>query len=506
TDPTQPARLGSGQSGIVANFGGYGTQGYYVTKSVFSSITDASATQAAQYLEDRWQVTKNLLVTAGLRNDSYSNSNGNGDKFIEKKTQIAPRLSASWDVNGDATLKIFGSAGRYFLQLPTRVAARAASISTLTRQDFTYTGIDPATGAPTGIKAINDALSPDGEVGQIKLPKSVVVKDLKSNYQDEITLGFERAYSPDLNFGVKGTFRKLGAGIDDNCDTRRLYKWAVDHGIQVYGPQFMSCYIFNPGEAADIWIDGHDARGNPVVTGKGQYAHFSAAELGFPKAERKYAALDMFLEHPFRNGWYAKLNYTFGKNWGNMEGQTRSDTGQTDIATTAAWDFPEFAPYSNGVLPNDRKHQLKAYGYYEFNKEWSMGFNALIQSGRPKVCLGTDVDAENGLKDPYGAEFGGPGYGAEYFWCGGKPAPRGSLGRLPTEKRLDLSLAYNPAWLKDMTFKVDMFNVFNSQSVLAREETYDDGSGEAVEANYGEPRELVAPRRMKFTVEYKHKF
>jgi outer membrane receptor protein involved in Fe transport len=505
-DPTASTRLGSGQSGIVGDFGGFGTRGFYATKSLFSSITNASEVQSAQYLEDRWQVSKTLLLTAGLRNDSYSNTNGDGEKFIDKKTQLAPRLSASWDVNGDASLKVYGSAGRYFLQLPTQVAARAASRSTLTRQDFTYTGIDPATGVPTGLTPINQPFSVDGEYGQKKNPQSVVVKDLKSNYQDEVTLGFEKAYSPELNFGVKGTYRKLGAGIDDNCDTRRLYQYALDHGIPVVGPQYMSCYIFNPGEDATVWIDGHDAAGNPIVSGKGQYAHFTAAELGNPKAERKYAALDFFVEHPFRNGWYAKVMYTLSRSKGNMEGQTRSDTGQTDIATTAAWDYPEFAPNSYGILPNDRLHALKAYGFYELTQEWSMGFNALIQSGRPKVCLGTDIDAENGLKDPYGATYGGPGYGAEYFWCGGKPAPRGSLGRLPTEKRLDLSLAYNPSFLKDLTLKVDVFNVFNAKTVLARQETYDDGSGEGVEPDYGEARDISAPRTVKFTAQFNHKF
>jgi hypothetical protein len=498
--------LGSGQRGIVGNFGGFGTQGYYATQSLFSSITNASATQSAEYIEDRWQATKNFLITAGLRNDSFSNTNGDGEKFIEKKTQLAPRLSASWDVNGDASLKVFGSAGRYFLQLPTQVAARAASRSTLTRQDFTYTGIDPVTGAPTGVRAINGAASPDGELGQKKEPKSVVVKDLKSNYQDEVTLGFEQAYNPSLNFGAKITYRKLGAGIDDNCDTRRLHKWAVDHGIPVVGPQYMSCYIFNPGEDVDIWIDGHDANGAPIVSGKGQYAHFTAAELGFPKAKRTYSALDVFLEHPFRNGWYAKLNYTLSRNRGNMEGQTRSDTGQTDIATSAGWDFPEFAPYTDGLLPNDRKHQLKLYGFYELTKEFSLGYNAIIQSGRPKVCMGTDDDAEAGLKDPYGAEYGGPGYGAEYFWCAGKPSPRGSLGRLPTEKRLDLSLMYSPSMLKDLQFKIDVFNVFNSQSVTARQEAYDLDVGSELDPTYGEPRQLQAPRNVKFSVQYNHKF
>jgi hypothetical protein len=486
-----PANLSGGRPGVVGNFGGYGTQGYYATLSDFSSVTSASARQSAQYVEDRWQVTKNVLLTLGVRNDSYSNTNGDGAKFIDVKNLTAPRLAASWDVNGDASLKVFGSAGRYYLQLPTGVAARAASRSTLTSQDYTYTGID-GRGQPTGLVAINTPISPDNEYGQAKDPRSVVVKDLKPNYQDEVTLGFERAYSPSLNFGAKATYRKLGAGIDDSCDTRGLQKWADDHQV-AYSPADIPCFIFNPGEAAAVWLNGSD--------GSGRYVNLSAAEMGFPKIERTYKAVDLFAEHPLRNGWYGKVNYTWSRSKGNMEGQTRSDTGQTDVGTTAAWDFPEFARDSSGVLPNDRTHQLKLFGFYELNPEWSVGGNALVQSGRPKVCLGTNEVADAGESNPYG----GPGYGAEYFWCAGHPAPRGSLGRLPVEKRLDLNVVYRPASAKGLALKAEVFNVFNAQTVLARQEVYDDG-GAAPLANYGEARTTASPRSVRLTVEYNHRF
>jgi outer membrane receptor protein involved in Fe transport len=505
--PNAPAPLYSGMTGTVGNFGGSGTQGYYVSKTMFNSITNAEATQSAQYIEDRWQFNKNLLLTFGLRNDNYSNTNGDGEKFIEMKNQVAPRFSAAWDVNGDASFKVFGSAGRYYLQLPTQVAARAASRSTLTYQEFTYTGVDPATGAPLGTVAINSPYSPDGEYGQKKNVKSVVAQDLKPNYQDEVTLGFERAWSADLNFGAKVTYRRLGAGIDDSCDVRPLYDYALKHGIDVQAPGSMSCFIYNPGEDVTVWIDGNDANGSPVVTGKGQMAHFSAAEIGEPKAKRTYAALDLFLEHPTRNGWYGKVNYTWSRSKGNMEGQTRSDTGQTDVGTSAAWDFPEFAPGSDGLLPNDREHQIKAFGFYQLTPELTIGGNVLIQSGRPLLCIGTNnaVDAGEDPSWPW-AKYWGPGYQQEYYYCGGKPSPRGSLGRSPWEKRLDLALTYSPAYVKGLAFKVDVFNALNSQTALSRTSIYDAGDETVIAPTYGRLSGYQSPRSAKFTVEYNHKF
>jgi hypothetical protein len=504
---TKPIPLSFSRPGIVANFGGSGVDGNYVRSTQFSSLTDAKATQNAQYLEDRWQATKNLQINLGLRNDAYTNSTGDGDKFVDMKNQIAPRLSAIWDANGDKTLKVYGSLGRYYLQLPTSVSARAASRSTYLQQDYTYTGVDAATGAPTGLVAINTPGSPDGEFNQRKDPRAVVAKDLKPNYQDELTLGFDKAWSPDLNFGGKVTYRRLGAGIDDSCDTRPILDFAAKNGITILKPGAVNCFIYNPGEDVTLWVDGNDAAGNPVVTGKGQYAHFTAAQIAEPKAKRNYAAMDVYFEHPMRNGWFGRINYTLSRLSGNMEGQTRSDTGQTDVGTSAAWDFPEFAPGSDGLLPNDRKHQLKAIGVYQVTPEFTVGAFATIQSGRPRLCLGTNDDSEAGSAAfPYGIEYGGPGYGAEYYFCNGKPAPRGSQGRLPWEKRLDLNFTYAPNFLKGLAAKIDVFNALNSQRPITQNPTYDEGSQETLNPYYSQFTAYQSPRSIKLTVEYNKRF
>jgi hypothetical protein len=493
---------------IVANYGGSGLAGYYVRSNQFSSVTDASATQNAQYLEDRWQATKNLQINLGIRNDAYSNSNGDGEKFVDMKHQIAPRLSAIWDANGDKTLKVYGSLGRYYLQLPTSVAARAASRSTYLNRDYTYTGIDPKTGAPLGLNPINTEQSPDGEYNQRKDPRAVVVKDLKPNYQDELTLGFDKAWSPDFNFGGKVTYRKLGAGIDDSCDTRPILDFAAKNGITILAPNAVNCFIYNPGRDVTLWVDGNDKAGNPVVTGKGQYATFSADVIREPKAKRNYAALDMYLEHPMRNNWFGRINYTLSRSSGNMEGQTRSDTGQTDVGTSAAWDFPEFALGSDGLLPNDRKHQLKALGVYQLTPELSLGGFAMVQSGRPRLCLGTntEIDDNGDPANPLSATYGGPGYQYEYYYCGGKVTPRGSQGRLPWEKRLDLNLTYAPARLKGLALKLDVFNALNSQRPLAQESQYDEGDETVIYKYYNQYTAYQSPRSVKFTVEYNHRF
>ena len=202
----------------------------------------------------------------------------------------------------------------------------------------------------------------------------------------------------------------------------------------------------------------------------------SAADLGMPEINRKYIALDLFAEHPFDGKWWGKMTYTWSRNTGNMEGQLLSDIGQGDVATTQAWDFPEFAVNAQGRLPNDRKHQVKLFGYYQATPEWGFGGNLLLASGRPKNCIG-NAPSTTGDFFTNGAITNYSHYNSAYFFCNGVASPRGSAGNLPADIRLDLNFTYKPDYLKGFGVKLDIFNVFDRQSPQAIEERYNTPGG-----------------------------
>ncbi|NVM77407.1 hypothetical protein FHW83_003213 [Duganella sp. SG902] len=496
--PNAPITL-NGYSTTVAAGSGSGATGYFVSHRIFNDITAAFSDQSAQYLEDRWQYNKDLLLTIGLRDEQYKNKNGLGQTFLEVNNQLNPRFAAVWDANGDSSLKVYGSAGRYSIQIPTHVAIRGASVSTLTRQYFTYTGIG-ANGVPTGLTAITPVTSADNEFGQPKLYQTVAAQNLKPSYQDEITLGFEKAWSPDFNFGVKGTYRKLRSTIDDFCDQRPFDAWAAAHNVDTSNWNGFACASINPGRTNDFLVDfsGTGTNLTPVS--------LTAKDMGFDSPSRTYAALDFLAEHPMHNGWYGKINYTLSRSRGNTEGQTLSAVAQTDVAATETWDHREIMEHASGLLPNDRRHQIKAFGIYEINRQWSLGGNALIASGQPESCLGNYPQA---LQD---ADPGFPDYGSAYHYCGvggaNTPAPQGSAGRLPWDVRFDMDVVYKPARLNGLSFKLDIFNLFNKQTVQQIDQVYNTASG-AISPTYGTPGAFVgytAPRSMKFTAEYNHRF
>ena len=41
---------------------------------------------------------------------------------------------------------------------------------------------------------------------------------IKASYQDEFTIGVEKAIDPTLSVGIKGTYRSLGRTVEDRCD------------------------------------------------------------------------------------------------------------------------------------------------------------------------------------------------------------------------------------------------------------------------------------------------
>jgi hypothetical protein len=210
--------------------------------------------------------------------------------------------------------------------------------------------------------------------------------------------------------------------------------------------------------------------------------------------------LDLFAEHPLKDGWYGRVNYTYSKNKGNTEGQTNSDLGQIDIAATASWDHPELMEGSYGYLPNDRRHQIKAYGFYQVTPEFDIGGNLLLASGRPRSCLGKYPDAtfwNSGAAYRSSAPY--------YHYCNGVLAPRGEAGTLPWDKRIDMSFTYRPQEVKGFAFRLDVFNLFNAQTVEVVQERTETASG--TPRNFaGRVISYTAPRSMKLTASYDMKF
>lgn len=493
--PTAAIDAGHGVGSPAAG-GGLGAQGYYVMRVDSAHGGTVSTEQEAIYLEDRWQVTDNLLLSLGIRNDGFTNYNGDHKAYAEQKNNWAPRIGFAWDVLGDSTFKVFGNMGRYHLALPNNVAIRGANASLSTTQYFTYTAINPD-GTPAGTNAIpitdlgytcpNGGISSNLECGDAPDPRTVAADGLKAHYQDEYIVGMEKIVSDTFQWGAKLTYRDLKSAIDDICPS--------------------GCYLFNPGETNSFWED--DGNGGLVLN------TYTNEDLGgFPKLKRKYGALDLYAQYN-QGGLFAKVEYTLSHNWGNAEGQLNStiDTGsggQSDVSVTQDWDLPELMFGSNGSLPNNRTHQIKAFGSIKLSDQWRVGGSAIVQSGRPRNCTSYWPYAKPGLYN-----------NAYYYYCGQPGAasastnpanaapesatyyfsPRGSAGETPWTATFNVNVTYTPNWAKGLTLAVDVLNLFDTQTPTAFNDR-SSNSRTTVNPLFGRVLYYSDPRSVRMTARY----
>ena len=154
--------------------------------------------------------------------------------------------------------------------------------------------------------------------------------------------------------------------------------------------------------------------------------------------------------------------------------------------------LPEPEEGSYGDLPNDRRHTLKIFGAYQVTPELRLGANAIIQSGRPLNCLGYysgNLDTVSVL------------YGASSFYCNRTLNPRGTVGRLEWTRELSLQANYQPKWLPNTTFSVDVLNVFNERGVTQVNEAGESARG-TPSPNYLQPGAFQLGRSVRLMAQY----
>jgi hypothetical protein len=257
--------------------------------------------------------------------------------------------------------------------------------------------------------------------------------------------------------------------------------------------------MFNPGGTNTFSFANVDVNGNPTG-GRTEVTMDSTADWGFPdKMKRNYNGLDIYLEHPFDGKWEARLDYTFSKSTGNMEGQVKSEFGQSNISKTQDWDAAAIMTYAGGYLANDRRHQLKMRGSYQLTDEILVGANVRIISGGPISCLGFfnpdgSIDEGSGAADPIS-------YGASYHTCLGEVATPGSK-RNPWTKTIDLGMTYRPNFLdKKFALGVQVRNVLNANKPLQVDVTSEDDPY-TISNTYLLPQGRQTPRTVVFTASY----
>ena len=430
----------------------------YVEDRIINGGGTFSSELFAYYLEDKWQITDNVLLRLGLRVDQFEAFGVTGRTLTNFTTDIAPRLGATWDVNGDGESKIYATVGRYYLPVANNTIGRAAAGKSDITTAYKFTGVDAATGAPLGITPLAGNLADSQQVSSTpRIPDQGLfqAQEAEPFSKDEYIIGYDQVLSDEYTLGIKGTYRTVATALDDYCGSYRS----------------ADCVLVNPGSDMS-WYK--DANGDGISDANSLQS-YSANTLQLPKAENEYIAIDTQIS--YRDD---KLNYTFAYTWsksdGNFEGAIKSDNGQADAGATQDFDFSALMDGANGYQPNDRRHVFKFFGSYQIIEDLSLGWNALLSSGRPLSLFGQGYPEDGPLE---------MGKWGDTFWIKNPDGidelnPRGNNGRTPWTFGLDLSASYNFN-ISDVEIRasLNIFNVLDSQEPTALNEHYESTPGEA---------------------------
>lgn len=489
---------------------GLDTDGDFVPDGLCSAgalgrVADTRTLNLGAFVQDSWTILPNLTVEAGLRFerqavgaarevvgeiDPYSGQRI--DEVAFALNNVAPRAGVIYDWTNQGRSRMFAHWGRYFESIPMDLNARGLSGEIIDVAIF-----DPSTCAdpfqPAAYGCTTEGFLGGQQFGGGKL----VSPNLRGQYMDELVAGVEYEPLPDLKVGATYIHRELGRVIED-----------VSHdGGNTY-------VLANPGEVdagavADLRAQAEAARAVGDMAEAANLDRIATAYEGvgrFDRPRRVYDALELSLTKRFSQRVMARASYTYARLRGNFAGLFSPDTNQLDPNFTTVYDLPELVMNRNGALPGDRPHQLKLDAYYELPVtsvgNFVLGGRVRGASGRPHNHLGNNFTLNS----------------LESFIL-----PRGSGERPPFTTAFDVHLAYGRPLSDDLGLElfVSVFNVFNQQGTLRRDEiyTFDEivpieggdaadlahaknknapGQAVAVNPNFDNPTEVQAPISVRF--------
>jgi hypothetical protein len=402
----------------------------------------------------------NLTIDAGLRFDR-TDIKGFDQKIVSRLTnQWQPRVGIIWDPWNQGTSKVYAFYGRFYYAIPTDINVRdfgSELFVTTYNFDATSTVHDPnAPGHPR----------PDQQGGAFNEP---IDANIHGMYQDEFTLGVEKALDPTFSVEIKGMYRRLGNAIDDRCDLD--YSAPVNLGN--------SCANINPG-GDGLWASGNF----PWYDGYSLGGFHDAPAPQSPKAKRLYRAIELSARKTVGTWLWLQASYVYSSVRGNYDGAVHESTGQTDPGLNEDFDYPATYPNAYGRLFLDRPHQFRLDAAYTAPFGLTAGLQFYVRSGVPLDQLRSD------WPDYLGSDL--------YI------VPRGSAGRTPTEYEANLSIGYSfliaPVTIVPQVF---IYNVLNRQSETYQNIQYiiaAEGDPNQFNPDYGKVVSRTPPRQFVFAL------
>jgi hypothetical protein len=299
-------------------------------------------------------------------------------------------------------------------------------------------------------------------------------------YQDEYTIGVEKALTPTFVVGLKGNYQSLDRVLEDRCDLD--YRHPENRG--------QHCAIINPG-SSERYAAGNFPCNNftnerpdadeidPLCNENG----------GSPisEASRIYRGIELTARQSFQERLWIQASYIYSSLRGNYDGAARLVTGQSDPGVNADFDYFAFDQHnSHGKLYLDRPHTFQLGATYLTPFGLTAGLSTHVRSGPPRSK----------------AEYFNRFYTQEIFG-----ERRGTAGRAETQYEANVSLAYEfKAGPVTVAPRVTVFNLLNRQGETRVSDAFNpngafDANGNAIQhPNYGKILQRQEPRLVRVSM------
>jgi hypothetical protein len=401
------------------------------------------------FFQDKWQILPTLTLNVGVRWEDQKVKDIDNVTQIHINDEWMPRLGVAWDFLGGGRSRLYGSYARFYETMPMDINIRAYGLEVTTA--IYNTDPDSHVGDPSvcGAKPDRPTVCPAGRHSTIKTGGSFgepTQPGIKGQYSDEYVLGVEFQPIQDLAVGVKAIYRDLGRVIED--------------GGALNADGDLEYFIFNPGTSFV-----NPATGDLLINEQ------------IPK--RIYKGVILTAQKRFNNNLQFLASYTYSKLRGNYDGVFQTSTTQLDPNINSAFDYPEFLDNAYGYLSNDRRHVVKFDGSYVAPFRLTVGLSAFYFTGTPLNRYGFHNAYRN----------------YELFLV-----KRGTVGRTPDIYDADLHFGY-PISVGPVTIDLgaDIFNVLNTQRVVAQDQRFDLTEEGPQQANYLRPISFTGRRSLRLS-------
>ncbi len=414
------------------------------------------------YIQDSWQHNK-WSVNAGLRAEDTTFIADNGDDVGTWDTEVAPRISVAYDVNGDGKSSIGVFYGEYYDAFRDTAIDFAGSLTGRVIEEQVY------------VDALQDWVRFRFR-GGTAVQDAFFAPSIETPVTEEIQIQYKRDLGRNMMFEVNLVDRQTSAIGEDYGS---FYYNAAQWGGDLNDPNslFLGPQYFGFSSLSDIPTN----------------LNFLIGTL--PSAFRDWQGAELVFRKRYSDNWQLLASYNYADGEGNSNSDANFD-GAGDVVF-----LDPRAPNRTGTLPGLVEHLFKVHGSYDWDNGFQVGGSYRWNSG---IILNRNDQQAFGrsLPDRVDQSFafaGWAGGGFDDTWI--EPD---ALGFHDGNSHGILDIRGSYVWTTngdtEVDFFLDVFNILDDQSLIRLQDLLPGGDGfQYLDGiDYAAPRRFFVGARLRF--------